>query len=119
MSMPTSIELSKIVPHGGSQTGSFEEFVSQLAQHFEVPTDSVFQRNGRGSDLGVECLWTLQGKKKWAWQAKFVFDINGLKAQAEKSFASALKNHPSLSRYFICIPFQPSAARGRGKSQQD
>lgn len=119
MPVPTTIDLSRIVPHGGSQNAAFEEFASQLASHVDVPAGSTFQRNGRGSDLGVECLWVLPNGKKWGWQAKFVTDLNGLKAQADESFRSALKNHPTMERFYICVPFQPSAARGRGKSQQE
>src|SRR5215468_747371 len=85
-----SIDLSRIVPHCGSNTLAFEEFCSQLARHVDVPTGSHFQRNGRGADLGLECAWTLPDKRVWGWQAKYVFDVDGLRRQVEESFRSAL-----------------------------
>jgi hypothetical protein len=105
-----SIDFTRIVPHGGSDTFAFEEFCSQLARHVEVGDGARFQRNGRGADLGLECAWTLGDGSVLGWQAKYVFDVDGLKAQAEESFLSALGNHARLSTYYICIPFEPSAA---------
>jgi len=64
MPVPTTIDLSRIVAHGGSQNAAFEEFASQIASHLHVPAGSTFQRNGRGADLGVECLWTLPANIK-------------------------------------------------------
>ncbi len=115
---PPSIDFERIVAHGGAQTAAFEELSSQLARHTTVSSGSTFQRNGRGADLGVECLWILPDGTKWGWQAKFVVDVDGLKAQVEKSLASALTNHKTLTRYYVCIPFDPSAAPGRGRSER-
>ncbi|MBZ4333754.1 hypothetical protein [Corallococcus sp. AS-1-12] len=112
-------DFSRISPHGGAQTAAFEEFCSQLARHADIPNGSVYQRNGHGADLGVECIWHLPDGTKWGWQAKFVFDLDALKSQVNESFESALKGHPNLTHYYICFPFQPSAAPGKGKSQQE
>ena len=114
-----SVDFAHIAAHGGAQTAAFEEFCAQLARHVDKPEGSVFQRNGRGADLGVECIWRLPDGTKWGWQAKFVFEIDALKAQVDKSFSSALKGHPTLAHYYVCFPFQPSAAPGKGKSQQE
>lgn len=113
-----SIDFTRVVPHCGSNTLAFEEFCAQLARHVVVPDGARFQRNGRGADLGLECAWTLRDGSVWGWQAKYVVDVDGLRAQVEESFLSALNNHPSLAHYYVCIPFEPSAAPGRGRSQQ-
>ena len=49
MPSPTSIDFTRIGPHGGADTLAFEEFCAQLARHVTVPSGSRFLRNGRGA----------------------------------------------------------------------
>ena len=70
--------------------------------------------HGAGGDGGIECyLDTSEGR--WGWQAKYVFKVDGLIAQAEKSLNTALHIHHNLTRFFLCFPFDltgPTARRG-------
>jgi hypothetical protein len=47
------------------------------------------------------------------WQAKFVFDIDGLIAQANESLQTALTIHKDLKEYIVCFPFDPTGKTGR------
>lgn len=117
----TTIDLRRIVAHGGSQNWAFEELCCQLARH-DVPGEGArYARfRGEGGDGGVECLWTLSSGEVWAWQAKYVFQVDAVGRQAESSFTTAMAVHPRLRRYVICLPFDPTArTRRRGRSQQE
>ena len=47
------------------------------------------------------------------WQAKFLFDINGLIKQASASLATALSVHNDLVEYVVCFPFDPTGKTAR------
>ena len=91
----------------GSQQGGFEELVCQLA-HLAVPTDaqSFVRKEGAGGDAGVECFWILKDGSEHAWQAKFfVDDISPARwTQINESVETALKKHPKLRKYYVCVP---------------
>ena len=56
-------------------------------------------------DAGVECYCVLPSGDEWGWQAKFVFELgNSQWQQIDRSVKSALKNHPRLTRFFVCVP---------------
>lgn len=118
MTTTTLIDFARISAHQGAQSAAFEEFCSQLGRHLDVASGSKFLRNGPGADLGVECLWTLPDGSKVGLQAKYIFDIDHLKSQVDRSLKSALASHPTINRYILCVPFDPSAAPGRGLSQR-
>ena len=44
----------------------------------------------------VECFWKLEDGQKIAWQAKYVFDIDGVIAEADRSYSNALKSHATM-----------------------
>lgn len=99
------IDFSRIRSWEGSQHGGFEELCCQLALHFEeVPSGAHYQRiHGLGGDGGVECYWTLENGSKWGWHAKyFLNQIHWV--DLDKSAETALEKHPTLSRYYICLP---------------
>ena len=53
----------------------------------------------------VESFWELEDGQKIAWQAKYVFDIDGVIAEADKSYSNALKSHATMCKFVIAIPF--------------
>ena len=61
--------------------------------------------HGAGGDGGVECFADLPDGNRVGWQAKYVFDIGSLLKQATESLSTALKIHPTLTRYVVCFPF--------------
>ncbi|MBI5173507.1 MAG: hypothetical protein HY986_11525 [Candidatus Melainabacteria bacterium] len=121
----TTIDFSKIRTDNGSQSSAFEEFCCQLARRdskvAEQEGAATFQRlRGAGGDGGVECLWTFipeDGETvKWGWQSKFFWELD--KSQMDKSVGAAVLNHPELTRYVFCLPFDPTGKRqGPGKSE--
>ncbi len=108
-----------IVARLGSQADSFEEFCCQIALHSKPTEGSRFARiDGSGGDGGVECFWIQQDGSKVGWQAKFVFDTDRLIAQLSGSINTALAVHPTLTKYIVCIPFNPTGETARpGRSQ--
>jgi hypothetical protein len=115
--MKRKIDFRHIAPRNGSQDDAFEEFCCQLARRDPaVPTDSEFVRfHGAGGDGGVECLWRDAAGDEYAWQAKFMFDLTKAKAALDESIATAVKIHPRLRRYAVCLPFDLTGPTGKTK----
>ncbi len=92
----------------GAQSDGFEELCSQLAR-VEVPDDAEFIRKG-SPDGGVECYCRLENSEEWGWQAKFFREPLGDSQwrQLDESVKTALKAHPNLVRYFVCVPRNPA-----------
>lgn len=108
------IDWRNIRPYGGSREKGFEELCAQLARD-ESPKEARFERKGT-PDAGVECFSVLSDGSEWGWQAKYL-DVLGDSqwSQLQKSVKTALKRHPRLTRYFICIPVDRADARVAGK----
>lgn len=88
----------------GSQSEGFEEFCSQLARRESMPKGAKFARKGK-PDAGIECYWTLPGGEEVAWQAKYFLSLDDSQwVQLDHSVKTALKKHPRLIRYFVCVP---------------
>lgn len=124
----TNIDLARIRTDNGSQSNAFEELCCQLARRDsrvaeqEVPSSSFMRIRGAGGDGGVECLWTFTPEDgqtfKWGWQSKFFWELD--KKQMEKSVRSAITNHPELTRYVFCLPFDLTGKRqGPGTSDTE
>ena len=90
--------------YNNSQNNAFEELVCQLARQEKSNGYKKFIRNGT-PDGGVECFWQLENGKEYAWQAKYVFNIDSVIAQADKSYNTALKSHPDMCTFVVAIPF--------------
>ncbi len=107
------VDFHRIRSLGGSQSHGFEEFCCQIAaRKSDVPPGSHFHRiRGDGGDGGVECYWQLPGGAEWGWQAKFIWELD--KSQLDASVTTALSVHPKLTRYFICLPFDPTGPTNR------
>ncbi len=111
-----SLEWKKLRSWKNSVNSAFEELCCQLAEYEPHPQGSVFLRKGT-PDGGVECFWAFPTGSEWGWQAKFLSMPFGPAQwqQLDKSVYSALKNHPQLSRYTICLPFDRPDARIKGQ----
>ncbi|WP_419837641.1 AVAST type 2 anti-phage system protein Avs2 [Candidatus Poriferisodalis sp.] len=104
----------KLRPWSGSQADGFEELCAQLADE-HTPGAARFQRVGN-PDGGVECYCEFADGTKWGWQAKFFLSALGDTQwrQLDRSVETALKAHPSLTRYFVCLPRNLSHAPRAG-----
>jgi hypothetical protein len=110
-------DFSRIRPLKGDRRLGFEEFCAQLARHDDVKDGSHFFRlEGAGGDGGVECYWELEDKTEWGYQSKFLERLE--KAQITASVEAALRIHPNLTRYVVCLPFDLSGRTGRRGSDQ-
>ena len=79
--------------------------------------DQPLQRlHGAGGDGGIECYLDVQ-EGRWGWQAKYVFKVDSLIAQAERSLNTALRIHPELIRFFLCFPFDLTGPTGRARTK--
>jgi hypothetical protein len=114
------INFKNIAPRCGSQDRAFEELCCQLALAAVADRREFRRVRGDGGDGGVECFWADPTGNLHGWQVKYIFDFDGALHKAKESLATARRNHPTLTRYVICLPFDLSGSRGRGgKSQQD
>lgn len=89
----------------GSQQSAFEELCCQLANYESIANRVKFYRKG-APDAGVECFWVLEDSKEIAWQAKFFLapPTSSQWSQIDESVKVALKKHPELSTYIVCLP---------------
>ena len=112
------IDFRQIVPRLGGTSDAFEELCCQLARRAK---GEPFQRlHGAGGDGGIEGYLDTPGGRL-GWQAKYVFSVNSLKTQADRSLNTALCLHTELTRFFLCFPFDltgPTARRGRSGTEK-
>src|SRR5215468_1556996 len=108
----SDINFKSIAARCGSQPNAFEELCCQLARR--TCAGSMFDRfHGAGGDGGVECIVHLADGTLTGWQAKFVFDVEDLIAQANDSLETALSVHKNLTKYIVCFPFDPTGKTAR------
>ena len=106
-----SIRWTDIRPLQGSQHHAFEELVCQLAREEPIENKKEFYRVA-APDGGVEAYCVLENGEEYGWQAKYFFSMdNGQWQQIKESFETALKTHPKLIRYYVCIPLDRTDAR--------
>jgi hypothetical protein len=111
------LDFAQIAPRSGGKCEAFEELCCQLAR-LSLPENVSFTRlHGAGGDGGVECFADFPDGTRVGWQAKFVFKVDSLIQQADASLTTALRVHPTLNRYIVCFPFNPTGTTNRrGKS---
>ncbi|HBE03129.1 MAG TPA: hypothetical protein DC049_11745, partial [Spirochaetia bacterium] len=101
-----------------SQNKAFEELVCQLARKEKIKNKQTFHRI-EAPDGGVEAYCVLNNKKEIGWQAKYFFTFgNSQCQQIEKSFKTAVKTHPNLFRYIICLPINLNDPRIKNRKGQ-
>ena len=100
----TSLDWTSVRPLGGTRDRGFEELCSQLAR-CESPTNARFIRKGT-PDAGVECYTIFPDGSEWAWQAKYFLTSLDTSQwqQVNESVLTALKKHPAITQYFVCMP---------------
>ena len=120
MSLP-DISFENIRPVDGNRHAGFEELCSQLASLDAVSAGERFVRKGRGGDAGVECYRRRADGTEVGWQAKYLFSWNAsLASQLDDSIRTALKKHPNLVEYIVCLPIDLSDSRtGKGKTARE
>ena len=109
-----NLDWTAIRPLNGSQAAGFEELCAQLARA-ETPAGGKFERKG-APDAGVECFCALSDGTELGWQAKYFATLGDSQFdQLDRSVKTALSKHPSLTRYFVCVPLDRPDARIDGK----
>lgn len=97
----------------------------QLFRSFcKTPEHSTFvSLRGDGGDGGVEAYFRTPTATVFGVQAKYFFQLTDRELkQIAGSLETALRNHPSLTEYWVYIPFDltgPVAAGARGVSQAE
>ena len=100
-----SLNWNNLRPWDGSQRSAFEELCCQLADSEDMLEGEKFIRKG-APDAGVECYWKLANNDEHGWQAKFFTSPpnDSQWKQIDDSVNTALKKHPKLTKYIICLP---------------
>ena len=112
--MTVNVDWRSIRPLNGGCEKAFEELCSQLARS-EVAGRASFIRKGT-PDAGVECYAVYENGSECAWQAKYFLTLGDSQwAQIDQSVGPALKKHPRLKRYVICLPMDLPDARVPGQ----
>ena len=112
--MSINLNWHSIRAWNGGQEKGFEELCSQLARS-EVRGTARFIRKG-SPDAGVECYAIYENATECAWQAKYLFKLGASQwAQIDRSVKAALRKHPQLRRYVVCLPMDLPDARTPGR----
>lgn len=105
------VDFRAILPIRGSVNNGFEELCCQLAGSESAPAGSRFVRNGT-PDGGVEAYWVRSDGSEHGWQAKYFFVLGSSQwEQLDESVQTALRTHPRLSTYTVCLPIDLPDAR--------
>jgi len=121
----TTIDFTRIRSAPKSRNDSFEALAVQLFCSFcAVPEHSAFvSLRGDGGDGGVEAYFRTPTGAVLGVQAKYFFQLTDKELkQIAGSLTTALSNHPTLSEYWVYIPFDLTgrvAAGARGMSQAE
>ena len=99
------LDWSKLRVLNRTQQSSFEILCCQLADA-DAAADGAKLIRKAAPDGGVECFYAYADGSERAFQAKFFRDVpdEGQWKQLDKSVQRALKTHPLLARYVICLP---------------
>ena len=110
-----NLDWRAIRPLNGRRDKGFEELCSQLAR-LEVAGRARFIRKG-DPDAGVECYAICQDGSECAWQAKYFLTLRDSQwSQIDQSVRTALRKHPRLARYVVCLPMDLPDARVPGQT---
>jgi hypothetical protein len=113
----TSILWSELRTWNGTQQLAFEELCCQLLSTTPPAPGAVFIRKGT-RDAGIEGYWKLKDGSEHGIQAKFFHgspDESQLR-QIDSSVETAIKKHPRLTKYTVCLPTDRDNPRIEGQS---
>jgi len=122
--VPT-IDFSRIRSTPKSRNDSFEALAVHLFRSLcKAPEQSTFvSLRGDGGDGGVEAYFRTPTGAVLGVQAKYFFQLTDKELkQIAGSLETALSNHPTLTEYWVYIPFDLTgrvAAGARGVSQAE
>jgi hypothetical protein len=99
-----SIEWQNIKSFNNSQNNAFEELICQMAREEPIADKKEFYRIA-APDGGVEAYCVLESGEEYGWQAKYFSSMGSSQwSQLKESFETALRIHPNLTKYYVCIP---------------
>jgi hypothetical protein len=113
-----SIDFQRIRSTPKSRNDSFEALAVHLFKvSCPVPTNSIFYSlRGDGGDGGVEGYFVTPTDSKFGVQAKYFFKLGTSELrQISDSLRAALENHPSLTNYWVYIPFDLTGRKSAGR----
>lgn len=122
MSSLPKINFREIREHETSQQRAFEELCYQLVPTIDSLPGGTRLERPQAPDGGIEFSCpSPDGKSRWAWQAKFLFNLNASAyAQMDQSAVDAIALAPNLSRYVFLLPTERTGrASARGLSGLD
>lgn len=122
------MEWSRLETNGENIENAFEQLCCLLfeqygAERFADVAKRFHRYRGAGGDGGVEAVWEIEGKDYSAIQAKWFPNamqdpqIN----QVRSSVETAMRLHPDLKEYCVCIPHDlsgPTARRGKCEEER-
>jgi hypothetical protein len=114
----TTIDLNQIRSAPKSKNDSFESLAVQLFIATRKPPKgaSLVVHRGDGGDGGVEAFYRLPTGEVFGVQAKYFFGLDNARlAQVDESLRTALENHPTLSEYWVYVPFNLTGRVAAGK----
>lgn len=120
-----NIDFRLIRSSSKGRNDSFEALAVQLFRKTcRVQENTTFiSLRGDGGDGGVEAYYRLPDGSIIGVQAKYFFQLNSAELkQIDSSLKAALSNHPTLTEYWVYIPFDLTgrvAAGKRGRSQAE
>lgn len=121
----TTIDFRHIRSAPKSRNDSFEALTVQLFRRTCVspPGSSFISLRGDGGDGGVEAYYRTPTGDVLGMQAKYFFQLGtGELEQISGSLEAAISNHPTLTEYWVYIPFDLTgrvASGKRGQSQAE
>ncbi|WP_234775316.1 ATP-binding protein [Paraburkholderia tropica] len=121
----TTIDLQNIRAEPKSKRDSFEALSMLLFRHTtNIPLESEFVAiRGDGGDGGVEAYFRSPSGAVIGLQAKYFFKLGDSEfSQIKDSYETALSNYPTLSDYYVYIPFDLTGRRSagtRGRSETE
>ncbi|MDO9399238.1 MAG: hypothetical protein Q7T79_00915 [bacterium] len=111
-----SIEWQNIKSFNDSQNNAFEELICQLAREEPIVDKKEFYRIA-APDGGVEAYCVLESGEEYGWQAKYFSSMGSSQwSQLKDSFETALRTHPNLTKYYVCIPLDRQDPRRNDQS---
>jgi len=102
------INFTKLKAFDGKTSASFEQMIYQLVKNQYGNQGMLTPIDGSGGDAGVEFYLTFDSGDVWGWQCKYYEDNGRLSdsgrfKKIEGSLNTACKNHPKLSKWFLCL----------------